>query len=91
MKKAIHMIIKGRVQGVGFRWFAVDNARKMNVTGYVKNLLSGDVEVVAEGDEAQLDAFYALISKGPPFSHVTDVGLKDREVSGEFKEFYVEY
>jgi len=91
MKTAIHLIIKGRVQGVGFRWFAVENARRRNLTGYVKNLISGDVEVLAEGEEAQIEDFYLLLKKGPSFSHVTDVDLERKEVTGKYDEFYVEY
>jgi acylphosphatase len=91
MKKAIQAIIKGRVQGVGFRWFAMQNARKYDVTGYVKNLVSGDVEILAEGEEEQLEEFISLMEKGPPFSNVVDVNTQRKEVSGKYSEFIVEY
>lgn len=91
MTKAIHVVIKGRVQGVGFRWFAIQNARKYGVTGYVKNLVSGDVEILAEGEEEQLEEFISLMKKGPPFSNVVDVNTQRKEVSGQYSEFIVEY
>jgi acylphosphatase len=53
----MHVIFKGNVQGVGFRYTARSIAQRYSITGYVKNLTSGAVEVVAEGTEAQLAAF----------------------------------
>ena len=53
-----YILISGKVQGVGFRYFTRQNAIRLGVHGYAKNLPNGKVEVVAEGDKATLDEFY---------------------------------
>ena len=55
--KAVRILISGRVQGVGFRWFAETRASKLAVAGYVRNLPEGHVEVLAQADEQTLESF----------------------------------
>ena len=61
----LFVIITGKVQGVGFRNFTQLNAKQLGINGYAKNLPNGTVEVIAEGDKAQLDALIGLLKKGP--------------------------
>ena len=63
----LFVIITGKVQGVGFRNFTQLNAKQLGINGYAKNLPNGTVEVVAEGDKAQLDALVDLLKKGPRY------------------------
>jgi len=87
MKKRLHAIIQGRVQRVGFRNFVEEIASQLEVTGWVRNLYSGEVEVVAEGEETQLIPFLAHISQGQPPAHVIDVKIEWEFATGEFSSF----
>jgi acylphosphatase len=62
---ARHYLISGRVQGVGFRYFAERSARQARVTGWVRNLADGSVEVHAEGTLAQIELFASNLRRGP--------------------------
>jgi acylphosphatase len=70
---AVRLVISGRVQGVGFRWFVCRHALALPVHGWVRNLADGAVEVEAEGDEAALRSLIADAWRGPTGSHVTGV------------------
>jgi acylphosphatase len=65
--------ISGRVQGVGFRWFAVEAASREGIGGWVRNLPDGRVEVVAEGDAEAVERFERLVRRGPASARVDDV------------------
>ena len=86
-----YILISGVVQGVGFRHFTRQNAMRLGVRGYAKNLPNGKVEVVAEGDKATLDEFVKILWKGPPASRVEDVKVEARPHSGEYTSFGVKY
>jgi acylphosphatase len=60
MTKRIRAVVKGTVQGVGYRYFAVNQAGAMGLVGWVRNVPNSDVEVVAEGDEEKLERFSLL-------------------------------
>ena len=66
-------LISGEVQGVGFRWFAARAAQTLGIRGWVRNLPDGRVEVVAAGEQTQLDELAARLRQGPRFSRVEDV------------------
>jgi acylphosphatase len=70
MRVARRYVITGRVQGVGFRWFAHDAAARQGVHGWVRNLADGSVEVVAEGEQASVDALEAAVRRGPSSARV---------------------
>ena len=70
----------GRVQGVAFRASTVEQARMHGVTGWVRNLADGSVELEAQGDEARVTALLAWCAHGPPAARVTGVMTEDREV-----------
>lgn len=72
--------ISGRVQGVGFRYFAERAAREIGVTGWARNLADGRVEVYSNGSVAQLDQFEARLRKGPPYADVRGFEVQSADV-----------
>jgi acylphosphatase len=85
--KTMHVVISGLVQGVGFRYFALQNARTRGIRGYVRNLYTGEVEVVAQADEAMLDAFIQDLRIGPRSAHVASARIvwqEDEEMYNSF-------
>jgi len=89
MKKAAKIVVKGTVQGIFFRQFVKGHADKLRLTGFVRNLESGDVEIIAEGDGDQIERLVRFVEKGPEHSQIRHVGVEERKWSGEFKEFKV--
>ncbi len=83
---ARHYIIEGRVQGVGFRYFTNETAAQLGVSGWVKNLPGGEVECLADADEAVLANFEKKLWQGPSMSRVTDIKIKqtDNDVPAGF-------
>jgi acylphosphatase len=69
--------LSGRVQGVGFRWFVLNNAQALGIRGWVSNTWDGGVEVVALASRETIDAFGALLEKGPPAARVTQITNED--------------
>ncbi|HEY1647657.1 MAG TPA: acylphosphatase [Terracidiphilus sp.] len=69
----LHFLIRGRVQGVGFRWFVHREASELVLRGWVRNTEEGDVEVVATGNPADLDELRASLKRGPRGSRVDRV------------------
>jgi acylphosphatase len=89
--QAMHVVVHGRVQGVGFRWSAVREARRLGVRGTVSNRWDGSVEVTAEGRAAALEAFLGWLRKGPPGSRVSEVEVDRVSVTGRWQGFDVDY
>ena len=84
------VLVSGRVQQVGYRDYMVREARKLGVTGWVRNLSDGRVEMLADGDEDALDAFLKSCRAGPQLARVEDVvafPAEDRPVKGFTKRF----
>jgi acylphosphatase len=82
---AARYIVKGRVQGVGYRYFVLRHAEELGLSGFARNQADGSVEVVAEGGEAALAKLEALLGEGPSFSHVAGVereAVAERGASG---------
>ena len=83
--KSIYIIIDGRVQGVGFRYFALLKATELNLTGWVKNTRDGKVEIEASGEQQNLNTFIDWMKTGPTraiiktFS-VSDIRSEERRV-----------
>lgn len=74
---ARRFLIRGRVQGVGFRYFAQKAAAEWNVSGYARNLEDGSVEVYAIGTAGQLSELAGILRTGPPFSDVRSVDVQE--------------
>jgi acylphosphatase len=82
---ARHLIIRGRVQGVGYRASMIDEARRLDVTGWVRNRRDGTVEAVVDGDAQAVAAIIAWARRGPPGARVTGVAVE--EADGSFSGF----
>jgi len=92
MEKArAHVIISGKVQGVFFRASTQDEAVRLGLTGWVKNLPDGSVEAVFEGDKKKIEEVIAWCRKGPPWARVKEVKVKWEPYHGEFERFSVIY
>ena len=85
----LHAIIHGRVQGVGFRAFVVENGLALGANGWARNKWNGTVEVVAEGDRQLLERLLAVLRRGPRMANVTQVDLDWQSPTGEFTTFSV--
>jgi Acylphosphatases len=72
-ESTIHLLVKGRVQGVGFRWHVADEARRLGLAGWVRNNSDGSVELCAQGDEKALAGLRGIVGKGPNGATVSDV------------------
>lgn len=81
-------LVRGVVQGVGFRWHAAERARALGLTGWVQNLPDGRVEAWAQGAPAALEDFAAWLRRGPPHARVEGVELFD-EAPGAHAAFDV--
>jgi acylphosphatase len=89
MLRAKHYIIRGRVQGVGYRYFALGAAERLGVKGFVRNTHNGDVEVHAEADDATLQLFKQELERGPRMARVTAVTETETQVSGLYSSFLI--
>ena len=89
-KIAKKFVISGRVQGVGYRFFAERWAGQLGLAGYVKNLWDGSVEAYAIGDAAALEQFKLRLAEGPRSAHVTGVSESDAAVDKRYNYFMVE-
>ena len=69
----MQVLINGFVQGVGFRYFAMREATSLGITGYVRNMVTGEVEVVARADREILEGFLDRLRQGPSFSRVRNI------------------
>jgi len=73
MRRAVHVVISGRVQGVGFRAFVEREAEALRLEGWVRNRRDGTVEAVFAGDEGEIQHILMELNAGPPAAAVTDV------------------
>ncbi|MDR3130177.1 MAG: acylphosphatase [Treponema sp.] len=83
--------VKGRVQGVGFRYACLHEARLLSLSGWVRNTHDGDVEVWAEGSGEKLETFLLWLHHGPPGACVDTVDYNPRSAAGDGKDFRVVY
>jgi acylphosphatase len=74
----IHLLVRGRVQGVGFRAFVLHHARALGLSGWVRNCADGAVELEAEGDRAGLERLVEAVSRGPSGARVAAVERSER-------------
>ncbi len=88
-QKRLHAIVRGRVQGVGFRASTQTRAAKLGLTGYVRNQADGSVEVVAEGPRAMLDVLLDYLHTGPQNARVDQVTYEWMTATGGYRGFTV--
>jgi acylphosphatase len=89
MNKAFFARVSGRVQGVGFRYACLIKARSLEVSGWVRNTVNGDVEVCAEG--VDVDDLLEWLHKGPPHARVSSVDFSFNKPKGVYKDFSVRF
>ncbi len=91
MKKAIRIYITGTVQGVFFRNFIKQNAERLNVKGFVRNLEDGRVEVFIEGEAEKVRQMIELCKKGPRHAKIRKIDIKEEKFQGmrNFKVLYI--
>lgn len=88
---AVYALVKGKVQGVGFRYFAEASATRLGLTGYVRNLRRRDqVEILAEGARDRLEELMAALRKGPPGARIEAVEVSWGEPSGRYRDFRIQ-
>lgn len=84
-------IVKGRVQGVGYRYYVYEVAHELGLCGFVRNLRSGDVEVHAEGAEEKLQELVKALWRGPAFARIFDVQTQFFPTEKGFTDFRIAF
>ena len=90
-QKRAHVYISGRVQGVFFRAYTKEEADRLGLKGWVRNLPDGRVEAVFEGDEEAVEAMIKWCHNGSPQAKVAEVEVLEEPYKGEFKDFRIRY
>jgi acylphosphatase len=85
------IVASGLVQGVGFRYFIQRNAEALGLRGYTKNLVTGDVVAVVEGDKEKIERLYERVKEGPSRSSVKDCKVEWGEFKDEFTDFGIKH
>ncbi|HEY51534.1 MAG TPA: acylphosphatase [Dehalococcoidia bacterium] len=88
---SVRATVYGRVQGVFFRAFVEERAQQLGLRGYVRNLPSGNVEVVAEGERERVEKLVEYLKMGPPAARVSRVETTWSEYTGNYSRFRVRY
>ena len=86
---AFYAVAQGKVQGVYYRAFVSRNAARLGVTGYVRNLPDNSVEILAEGEKAQLEKLIEYLKQGSPGASVDDLELIWSAYTGQYRDFLV--
>jgi acylphosphatase len=86
-----NILLSGRVQGVGFRYFAERRAERYNIKGYVRNTYDNKVEVVCQGESDDLDRFIIDIKNGPSFSHIEQADVEKIISAPVYSTFEIKY
>lgn len=84
-----HVLVEGRVQGVFFRAYTQEEARRHRVTGWVRNRLDGSVEAVFEGNRTEVEALVQWCRNGPPSARVSNAEARFESYTGEFSDFFI--
>jgi acylphosphatase len=87
--KQLHLMVRGRVQGVFFRASAQREARRLGVCGWVKNRSDGSVEILAEGEELSVRELFGWAQKGPSAARVERVDTRWRSYTGDHHDFRI--
>jgi acylphosphatase len=91
LKARAHVYVSGRVQGVLFRSETQDEARRQDVTGWVRNLADGRVEAVLEGEKDKVEALVEFCRRGPPGARVSKVDVTWEDYTGQFRSFAMRF
>ena len=82
-----HIVVKGMVQGVGFRYFVRQQAGRLGLCGSVRNLYDGNVDIQVQGDRSLIEEFIDIVKVGPRSARVIDLLIEWKEPSAEFTRF----
>jgi acylphosphatase len=85
----VRVLAGGRVQGVAYRFFAKKYAARLGLTGWVRNLDDGRVEVLAEGSAGPIDSFLERLQEGPSLARVDSFDVRREPSTGEFADFRI--
>jgi acylphosphatase len=85
----LHVIVEGHVQGVGFRYYVSEKALFLGLTGWVRNMYEGQVEVVAEGPRGDLENLLRNLQRGPSGAYVSNVSEDWSPATGDFSRFSI--
>jgi acylphosphatase len=91
MKLQYEITVEGRVQGVGFRYFVRTKAQEMKLKGFTRNTSAGEVMVVAEGEQTELDTLVDYMRMGPPLARVRNIAVSKSPFTGQFDSFTIKY
>lgn len=91
VEQTVELLVSGRVQGVGFRYFTLQTAHTYRVHGYVQNLVNGSVKIIAQGNPANLQAFISVIQAGPSRGFVNSVQPSPITAATRYQDFHVRY
>jgi acylphosphatase len=91
MLSRVHVFVSGRVQGVAYRYFVERRAAEIPVTGWVRNLRDGRVEIMAEGEKADLESFLGFLRQGPRMANIDDLDIFWEDYRGEYEDFRIEF
>jgi len=91
MKQGRHIRIHGKVQGVGYRFYATRVARRLGLKGWIQNLRDGSVEALVEGEPEAIDEWIDDVREGPRYAEVTKIDQEVREFSGKLGDFDVKF
>lgn len=89
--KTYKILLSGRVQGVGYRYFIQEKAEKYEIAGYVRNIADNNVEIVCQGQQDMMEIFIAYAKKGPAFAHVTRFIINEIKEPAAYTGFKIEY
>ena len=87
----LKIIVSGKVQGVGYRYFAQMKAVQFGITGWVRNRQDGTVEMLTTGDKENLDSFIEEIRRGNPFSTVDQIDISETKAEEKYRSFTIKY
>ena len=87
--KRMHVLVRGNVQGVGFRYFVYQTGLNLNLKGWVRNRVNGEVEIFAEGSDDILEVFLREVSKGPQMARVENVRVEWQSNQDELPPFTI--
>ncbi len=85
----VRVLIDGRVQGVAYRFYAEKSASRLGITGWVRNLEDGRVEVLAEGSAGDIAGFLERLKEGPSLARVEGFDVRREPATGEFRDFRI--
>ncbi|WP_372773535.1 acylphosphatase [Mangrovibacterium sp.] len=90
-RKQIHLVVIGRVQGVGFRYFVTQKANELNLVGWVKNKMDGSVEIEIEGNSDSIKTFIDFLKIGNGCSRIDRISKSELPESQHYQSFFVKY